>query len=811
MTERCAPAGSIRAGRSRSKRWPRAERGVVRAWRIAIAAWLAVVAPVVAAAQTRVAGRTVSDTAAPVADVEIAARTAAGAGVVAKAVSDASGGFTLDLPGAGDYLIDAGRPGFYAITGQPFAASPGAALSLTMFPVREHVESLEVTSRGNAVALGGEAGTQALSGAEAMHVPFAGSHDVKNALRTLPGVVQDAFSGIHVAGARESQTLFVMDGFNIGDPLTGGFDPRVSVEAVQSLTVRSGVYSAEFGKGSGGVVEVATSTGGDRLRTSATDFVPTVVDAKGWRVQSWTPRVGLSGPIVRERAWFANHFIGDYNQWFVEELPRDEDSTTSRRLSNHTRTQVNLAPANVLQAGVLLSSGAWRRLGLSALDPLSTTRDADSRQWFVNLRDQQVLANGAVVEAGYASNRTFLRLTPRGHDPWIGTPNGRRGNYYYDGEQRASRDQAIVNVHLPAWTWAGSHHVKIGGDVNRVAYEQRAVRGAIELRDDDDRPIRSIGFSGSGTTTIAAGEAAAFVQDAWTLHPRVVLQLGLRADWDGLTRDWAASPRASIAWAPTAAGDTRVSAGVAVTHDAARLQLFAAARDQVPTSVFAPPYGPGVPVTWRFVVPGGLASPGFITSTAAFDRRLPARLHLHVQGLHRRGDDVAGEITLRQNLGQEYGWLASYTRASARTNMVLGAGPDSYFVAADNEGPLAWDAPHRVLSWAYLPTFRPRWSVSYLLEYRSGFPWSAADSAGFVVGPANAHRFPDYFDLTIGLERRTRLFGQDWAVRASLDNVTNHFNPGTVNGTVESEAFGTFYGGRSRTLAFRVRWLGRAR
>jgi hypothetical protein len=739
-------------------------------------------------------------------------------------------------------VIDAERPGFYAIARQPFSAvtgTPGAppALTLTLFPVREHVESLEVTSRGDAVALGREAGTQTLAGAEAMNVPFAGSHDVKNALRTLPGVVQDAFSGIHVAGARESQTLFVMDGFDIGDPLTGGFDPRVSVEAVQSLTVRSGVYSAEFGKGSGGVVEVATSTGGDRLRTSATDFVPTVVDAKGWRVQSWTPRLGLSGPIARQRAWFANHFTGDYNQWFVEELPRDADSTTSRRLSNHLRAQVNLAPANVLQGGVLVSSGAWRRLGLSALDPLSTTRDADSRQWFVNVRDQHVLAGGAVLEAGYASNRTFLRLTPRGREPWIGTPDGRRGNYYYGGEQRASRDQAIVNVHLPARTWAGSHQVKLGADLDRVSYTQQAARGAIELRDGDDRPIRTIAFSGSGTTAIASGEAAAFVQDAWTLHPRLVLQLGVRADWDGLTRDWSASPRASIAWAPTAAGDTRVSGGVAVAHDAARLQLFAAARDQVPTSIFAPPYGPGVPVTWRFVVPPGLVRPGFLTTTAAFDRRLPARLHLHVQGIHRRGDDglayaatpradadttfvlgngrrdryAAGEVTLRQDLGKEYGWLASYTRSSARTSAVLGSGPDGYFVAVDNEGPVSWDAPHRVLSWAYLPTFRPRWSVSYLLEYRSGFPWSAADSAGFVVGAANAHRFPSYFDLTLGLERRTRLFGQDWALRASLENATNHFNPGTVNGTVESDDFGTFYGGRSRTLAFRVRWLGRGR
>ena len=98
-----------------------------------------------------------------------------------------------------------------------------------------------------------------------------------------------------------------------------------------------------------------------------------------------------------------------------------------------------------------------------------------------------------------------------------------------------------------------------------------------------------------------------------------------------------------------------------------------------------------------------------------------------------------------------------------------------------------------------------------MIEYRTGFPYSAADSAGFVVGPPNSRRFPDYFDLTLGLERRTYLFGQAWALRASIGNLTNHQNPTSVNGTFESPDFGTFYGSPGRSLTGRVRWLGRHR
>ena len=127
----------------------------------------------------------------------------------------------------------------------------------------------------------------------------------------------------------------------------------------------------------------------------------------------------------------------------------------------------------------------------------------------------------------------------------------------------------------------------------------------------------------------------------------------------------------------------------------------------------------------------------------------PTGIHLHLQGLRRRGrkglayfgqpsadiDAIytlesrrdesydSGEIRLRQSFGAEYGWLVGYTRSSTRSNAVLGNSPDSYFVAADNRGPLSWDTPHRVVTWAFLPTFRKPWSVSYLVEYRTGFPY----------------------------------------------------------------------------------------
>jgi hypothetical protein len=331
-----------------------------RAWLSAMCL-LAVAAT--AQAQVRVSGRTMSDTSAPVAAAEVVVRTTASDAVVARAISDASGAFALEIDATGDYRVSVERQGFYAIDHLSMTLTPGTDVVLTLFPVREHLESLDVTSRGDPASISQPSAEQALSGAEAMNVPFNGSHGVKNALRTLPSVVMDGGGGIHVDGARESQTLFILDGFNVGDPLNGGFDPKVSVEAVQALTVRNGVFAAEYGKASGGVIEVATHVGGDRLRYSATDFFPTIVREKGLRIQDWTPRLSMSGPLSRGRAWFSDSFIGEYDQFFVEELPEGQDSSTSKRLSNHLRTQVNLSGKNVIHAGVVGSVGRGRPRG----------------------------------------------------------------------------------------------------------------------------------------------------------------------------------------------------------------------------------------------------------------------------------------------------------------------------------------------------------------------------------------------------------------------------------------------------------------
>jgi hypothetical protein len=786
-------------------------------------------------------GRVVSDTGAPIPQAVVSIH----ASPPIRVITDASGAFILDLPIEGIFVADIGATGFFSATDQTVPRPP-EEWRIVLSPIRDFAESVSVSPRGGSggspLDLDQNGAQQTLSGAELLNVPFTGSGSVKAGMATLTGVVSDAYGGIHVNGGPESETVFLLDGFNISDPLTGTVDPRVTIEAVRSIAVLSGPYSAEYGRGSAGVVDIVTNTGSDRLRVSATDFVPTLSYEKRIHIDGWSPRLTVSGPLVPGRAWFTNGLTSEYAQYVVNELPDGADTTTGYRISDYAHVQVNLAPSNILYAGALVSVGATDRVGLGPLDPASTTLDYRNRQWLTNLRDQQFLRSGLAFEIGYGSNRTSLREQPQGHAPFVSTPLGRRGNSYIDTTQHASRDEVLASVSLPTLgSTLGTHQLKTGVSLDRRGYDQDAQRGTLSLLDARLQPIRTMSFEGSGVLATSAFDAAMYVQDAWRVRADTLVQFGVRADRSGLVRGWSASPRVGIAWSPRALlggghGDMKLSGGYAVTHDIPRLQLFTAPADQTPVSIFFPPYDSGTQsVRTHFLIPDALDSPLTQTVSIAWDQRLAANVLLRVQGLSRRQDHGlayvgtpytdrdttytlanqrteaydALDVSARQTFAKQYGWMAGYTRSSARSNAVLRIGPDDYFFTTDNQGPLSWDAPHRFVSWAYLPTFREPWAFATLLDYRTGFPFSAANSAGAVALPVNHLRFPNYFSLNVDLERKIRFRGNLWALRAGLVNVTNHFNPDTVNAITDSAAFLQMSGGQRRLLEFRVRWLGR--
>ncbi len=92
------------------------------------------------------------------------------------------------------------------------------------------------------------------------------------------------------------------------------------------------------------------------------------------------------------------------------------------------------------------------------------------------------------------------------------------------------------------------------------------------------------------------------------------------------------------------------------------------------------------------------------------------------------------------------------------------------------------------------------------MEYHTGFPFSILNEEQQLVGAANSIRFPNYFSLNLGLEKRFPFRGHEWAVRVSCVNITGHNNPDAVINNIDAgPSFLAYGGGQHRAVTLRLR------
>jgi hypothetical protein len=814
---------------------------------IACIAWLPL-----QAAGIVVGGRAVDENEAGIAGVEVAVHDQAGGQF--HATTDPTGGFSIDFPAEGQYFFAATQSGYLPVKNLAVDVRAGMGeVYLVLNHAKEVLQTVDVSSSSQAVDVEQTQSERVLSGVQIMDIPYPSTHSLREAMTLIPGQIADATGGLHFDGGRENQTNYLLDGFNISDPLTGALATTVSVEAVSSLDYLSARYSPEYGQGSAGTLQIKTQTGDDQFRYSATNFIPGVNTFEGLHLGDWTPRFNLSGPIVKGRAWFSDNMDADYGVTTIPGLPRNENTTSALQASNMLHTQVNLTPANILYTDFLFNYQRAGEAGLGALTPPSTTLDERGRTWFLGLKDQIYLARGTLLEVGFAEMLTLSRLVPFGTGVYIITPSGEEGNNFIDSTQHSRRGQFLTNLFLPAWHLAGTHNLKMGADVDRLDYEQGISRTGYDLYGLRMNLLRSVTFEGDGTLSRPSLTASSYITDHWQARKNLFLELGVREDWDEILRNWSWSPRAAFSWAPF--GDnTRISGGFAVLYDPTILQLFTRPYDQY---TLTDTYGAnGAPLLTNalsyYTIPNErLKSPLYQNWSLGLDHQFPWHLRAGLSLHRKRGGDGfayvntlpapilaspeiaaeyhatyveqqftltnsrhdeydAAQAIVHQAFGGRYEWMASYTRSQTHSNEVLDPSLEqTLLLGPNNAGPLPWDAPNRFLSWGYLPTFRKNWAVAYLLEERTGFPFSVQRDNGQLIGAPDTYRYPDYFNLNLDLEWRFHLRKYRFGIRGGVDNLTNHRNPTVVNNTLESPSFLTFYGSEGRHYEARLRWLGK--
>jgi Carboxypeptidase regulatory-like domain len=756
-----------------------------------------------------------------------------------RAETNDAGRFTIRNLPEGDYKVEVRKEGFFLLTNYAITLHAGNnELSLTLNHEQELHEQVQVTVRPDQIDPQDTAQRSTLTARDIRDIPVPNTHVLQQSLIALPEIVQDHQDNIHVAGARSGETQYLLDGFEIGDPVSGALTSRFNVDATRAAEVQTGRFGAGYAHAGANILSLETPDGDDRWRFGTTNPFPGINIQEGAHLGNWYPRFTFSGPIERAKFWFSDSVSLQHTFAVVKQQPAGANTREEWAGDNLLRLQYNVTPKHILHASFLYNRAQDTNLGLDALDPQSTTLTAEQRRAFVSLRDQ-VWLHDTLFELGVAADSGVLDFTPQGAAPFILLINGTSGNFFEHLHQRGRRVQAVASVTAASRHWHGTHQLAAGINAAGLIYSQSARRGEIQALRADGTLVRQSTFAGPASLRLSNTQSGGYAQDTWAISKRLILQAGFREDWDRFTQSAMAEPRLSGNVLPFGDDRAKLSLGWGIYNAPLNLSLIGQAFDQRQFDIFYDNAGKVIvqgPVVSQFALPpGGLRQPRFTISSAGWKEKLGQKTLVGLELLarngyhgfayvdqqpsqpggifllqdHRKDRYRSATFSIRHVLSETTEVYAAYTRSRARSDEVLNPALGSIFYAAQQPGPVAWDAPNRLLTWGWTPTHIWGVQLSYFFEYRTGYPFSVINLRQQLVGAPNAARFPGYASLNLGLEKKFGFWGYLWAARIEMVNSFARQNPDTVVNNINAPNFGAFSGGQGRAFTARVRFAGR--
>jgi outer membrane receptor for ferrienterochelin and colicin len=537
-------------------------------------------------------------------------------------VTSANGDYILTGLPSGPYSISVTLAGFQPHTRSVVLAPTQALpLEITLGPAQVTEEITVVASTADTLMKTAQIATNF---SQDLIASLPTSRDLNSILLMAPGVHPTGPAGAFSFGGSVSfENLFLLNGVSINENIRGqAFDTAIE-DAIQETTVANGGVSAEFGRFSGGVVNIITKSGGnqfsgsfreslnnDKWRTLSPFETARLATTPEPRIDNVVPtfEYTLGGPVMRDKLWFfTSGRIRNESQGrtliatnvpyeFREEQRRYEVKGTYSLTPAH-RFQVNYNHHDRSQVNNTFNTNAT--MDLRSLG----TRQLPERLYAATYTG--TLSNKLFVEA-LVSNRTFkfIGSGAKSTDLIDGTlliDNSRGGTRWWSDtfcgvctpERRDSEDVFVKGTYFLSTPRFGSHNLVFGYDTFndiRMANNHQsgsdyriASAGAIlsgnGAGENDLWPI----FLGDGTTQIIWNPIfqesegsnfrthSGFVNDTWRVSDRLTANAGLRYDRNHgkdqagnlVAKDSAFAPRLGIIWDPTGKGTWSMTASVA--------------------------------------------------------------------------------------------------------------------------------------------------------------------------------------------------------------------------------------------------------
>jgi hypothetical protein len=228
-------------------------------------------------------------------------------------------------------------------------------------------------------------------------------------------------SGLNIGGQRGRSTLVQVDGADFTDNSINAARTTVSQEAVQEYQVTTNSYNAEFGRATGGIVNVVTKRGTNEFTGNVFGFL------RDKNIQARNPfapfksdfrrtQFGgtLGGPIVRDRAFFFASYERrqrDETGFFTSDVDRGltESVTIGAPILPFTQTFDRLTAAQAQFAQALIATGVPGNINAAVQYLYLASSGSNTALTGVN---PLISAGGAIPAGQVVGPRFFLTGTP---------------------------------------------------------------------------------------------------------------------------------------------------------------------------------------------------------------------------------------------------------------------------------------------------------------------------------------------------------------------------------------------------------------
>ncbi len=235
------------------------------------------------------------------------------------ATTDATGTYRLTLLPPGSYTLTASLSGFATARREEVAVALDRDTTLNVELSAAASEEITVTGvvpviDGTSTALGTNLDTLAIE-------TLPTGRNYSSLVQIAPGTSSDANpenrnqSTITVYGSTGAENVFYIDGVNTTGVEYGFQGKELNFEFIEAIDVKTGGYEAEFGKSTGGIINVITKSGGNEFHGDVFAYydsdsvqrdAETIVATSGTTVGFGREDYGfdLGGYVVKDRLWF---------------------------------------------------------------------------------------------------------------------------------------------------------------------------------------------------------------------------------------------------------------------------------------------------------------------------------------------------------------------------------------------------------------------------------------------------------------------------------------------------------------------------